>query len=314
MTAAVEFSSIRWRYRRNSFVIPYNLISMSEINVLSNTLNSIQVKGPHCTCSTDECFYKFGFAFLNKVEPLPNRTVDKFDIKFCPSIPTTIQLDSTRSSSTDEILTFAQEYARIIRERNFHNGLCGEEILILVVKEVPTGLFWKSSTADYSGDYFYRPRMFVSFGSMAIEKFGVTDSQNGASFINEPLQKIINEENLRLQNGYPIVQVLNSVVARIDSALRETTQSQEQPQARKHVPIWAWYVFGTCGVLFALMAVGLYLLRSQNRRSTFRPNTNERSKWKAGFVGEESQPTYANFVSQMMASAKQQTSSQQQVV
>lgn len=98
--------------------------------------------------------------------------------------------------------------------------------------------------------------MFVSFGPLVVEKFGITDPQNGASFVSEPLQEIVNEENSQLQNGFPIIQVLNSVVVRIDDTLRDSTQSQQLPQAKKHVPLWAWYTFGVCGVLFALMAVG----------------------------------------------------------
>lgn len=64
---------------------------------------------------------------------------------------------------SDEVLSFAQQYARLIRERNFNIGVCGEEILVLVIREAPTGMFWQSSTADYSSDYFYKPVSFFNF-------------------------------------------------------------------------------------------------------------------------------------------------------
>lgn len=92
-----------------------------------------------------------------------------------------------------------------------------------------------------------------------MERFGVNDLFNGASFLIEPLQEIVNEENSRLQNGFPIVQVLSSFVTRIDDMLRQASNSQQIPQLKHHVPDWAWMIFGVCGVLFVLMGIGLVL-------------------------------------------------------
>src|SRR5271156_5082967 len=98
--------------------------------------------------------------------------------------------------------------------------------------------------------------MFVSYGPLVMERFGVTDHFNGASFLIEPLQEIVNEENAKLQNGLPVVQVLSSFVLKTDEALRAVAQSQQTPPVKQHVPRWAWIVFGVCGILLALMAVG----------------------------------------------------------
>lgn len=55
----------------------------------------------------------------------------------------------------------------------------------------------------------------MSYGPLVLERFGANDLFNGASFLIEPLQEIVNQENSRLQNGFPIVQVLSSFVTRI---------------------------------------------------------------------------------------------------
>lgn len=71
-----------------------------------------------------------------------------------------------------------------------------------------------------------------------MERFGIQDPLSGYYFIMESLQKIVNEENAQLKNGYPIIQVLNSLVEKIDSSLREASQSQQVPMTKKHVPEW----------------------------------------------------------------------------
>jgi flagellar biosynthesis/type III secretory pathway chaperone len=86
--------------------------------------------------------------------------------------------------------------------------------------------------------------------------FGVNDLFKDASFVIKPLQDIVDQENTRLKKGFPITEVLNSFITRTDAVLRQTPQSQQIPQIRKHVPEWAWISFAVCGVLFILMAVG----------------------------------------------------------
>lgn len=81
--------------------------------------------------------------------------IKEFSAEYCPYASR--QMQSTKGLSSDEIYSFAHNYARLIRERNFNIGVCGEEVLILVIKEAPTGLFWQSSTADQNTDYYYKP-------------------------------------------------------------------------------------------------------------------------------------------------------------
>lgn len=59
--------------------------------------------------------------------------------------------------SSDDILAFGQQYARIIRERNFNIGVCREEIMILTVKDAPTGVLWGASSNSQNPDFVYKP-------------------------------------------------------------------------------------------------------------------------------------------------------------
>lgn len=83
----------------------------------------------------------------------------KFSADYCPFAE---KQSVANNLSPDEVLSFVQNYARVIRERAFNVGVCGEEILILVVRVVPTGLFWQSPTDDFISNNFYKPVSWIS--------------------------------------------------------------------------------------------------------------------------------------------------------
>uniref|UniRef100_A0A915DVS3 Uncharacterized protein n=1 Tax=Ditylenchus dipsaci TaxID=166011 RepID=A0A915DVS3_9BILA len=116
--------------------------------------------------------------------------------------------------------------------------------------------------------------------------------------------------------------VLNNMVDRTVDALNKVESALKSPHPRSHVPLWAWVIFGLCGVMFLLMGVGLYLIRTNTRRSAQRGkagNAEPSRRWKAGFVGDDSQgsnkpTTYVkamSLISIMMPHSKQNTSNNQ---
>lgn len=84
--------------------------------------------------------------------------------------------------------------------------------------------------------------------------------------------------------------------------------SRRRHKSRSHVPLWAWLVFAACGVAFALMALGLFLIRTGTRRSSA-PSAQQQSGqiarryWKEG---EDQLPTqtYVNLVQMLMPHPK----------
>uniref|UniRef100_A0A915D2N9 Uncharacterized protein n=1 Tax=Ditylenchus dipsaci TaxID=166011 RepID=A0A915D2N9_9BILA len=119
------------------------------------------------------------------------------------------------------------------------------------------------------------------------------------------------------------------MVDRAVDALNKVESALKSPHPRSHVHLrdkticrWAWVIFGLCGVMFLLMDVGLYLIRTNTRRSAQRGkagNATPSRRWKAGFVGDDSQgsnkpTTYVkamSLISIMMPHSKQNTSNNQ---
>ncbi|VDN00333.1 unnamed protein product, partial [Onchocerca ochengi] len=52
---------------------PDNAISMSEIEIIKNKLDTIYAKNKSCICRSDQvkpCWFRFGFAFLRRMFPV----------------------------------------------------------------------------------------------------------------------------------------------------------------------------------------------------------------------------------------------------
>ncbi|CAD5208956.1 unnamed protein product [Bursaphelenchus xylophilus] len=279
---------------------PENTISMAELHILNNYITDIyRIHGNTCHCpkaeKSDHCGYKFGFAFIKNISQAVYPSMDHLTKGFCPQ---DLPLSPRKGEFTipEEVLNYVQNYARIVRER-WNLGTCGEDILILIVNEPPEQLIPHAFNQRRS-----QPFLVVSFGKLITTRYGTSLDQSEITL--DALSRIVNEENMNLQNGYPLIKVLNDYVSRTIETLNLAGYKLRVPHSKHHIPLWAWVIFASCGVLFIMMAAGLCLVKSTSRRGTLRGKSNALDparRWKAGFVGEENQPiTYVNLVQMMM--------------
>uniref|UniRef100_A0A914CP93 Uncharacterized protein n=1 Tax=Acrobeloides nanus TaxID=290746 RepID=A0A914CP93_9BILA len=168
---------------------PDNVISMSEAHLVDTFLQRVYNERKHkCICNKSKglnCWYKFGFAFLREIFPVDGAVSDLYG---------------------DSIYEYAHNFARIVRER-WDFSSCGEDILILVVLQRPAQLVPDSlpDSSQHQGASSNRlPVIFVSYGSQVVERFGSAEGFHAMPYSLEPLQRIVDEENERLQNGYPL--------------------------------------------------------------------------------------------------------------
>ncbi|CAD5206222.1 unnamed protein product [Bursaphelenchus okinawaensis] len=291
---------------------PENTISMAELHILNEYIKDIyRTNANTCQCPKSEsphCGYKFGFAFVKNISQDVYPALEHVTKSFCPH---KLPLSPRKRNFTlpKEVLNYMQNYARIVRER-WNLGTCGEDILILIVNDPPEQLIPHS----FNTQRHMHPLMVVSYGKLITEKFGESLDDHLSM---DSLFRIVDEENMNLQNGYPLIKVLNNVVRRSTEAFNLADYKLQIPHSKHHIPLWAWIIFASCGVLFILMAVGLCLVKSTSRRGTLRSKSHAMDparRWKAGFVGEENQPvTYVNLVQMMMPHQRNQPPIQQQV-
>jgi hypothetical protein len=281
---------------------PDSTVSMSEMQLIDENLRRIyRSKQDKCVCPdsvSQQCWYKFSFAFMREITPIEGTITNLHSSDHCPINASLHQPLSFYSMTPDAIQNYGQNYARIIRERwNFAE--CGEDFLILVIQRRPKSL----SRLEQQ-----QPIIFLSYGSIIHEKLTSLEAfshlHSTATF-----HSIVENENLHLQNGYPLNRVLISLVGRIAEVLKEAEQiPKHSSKLRSHVPLWAWTVFGSCGILCILMAIGLYGI-STTRRNSQRGKpimaVNGRA-WKAGFGDEQQAPTNVNLVQMLFPRPQQQ--------
>ncbi|KAI6179413.1 hypothetical protein M3Y98_00607600 [Aphelenchoides besseyi] len=272
---------------------PYNLLSVFELKLVSGAMNELEKKSEDITTGS-QCHFRFGLALLNEIRAYPNRSLSEFGSLYCPQIQFAQHtLRFKRRNENNELNKFAQNYARIIRERGMRTDDCDDGLLILLVKEP-------------FNDETHRPRVFLSYGSLISEYF----AYNSQLVLNN----IVNETNVELQAGYPRSTAITRLMTNIADAIKERIQ---MPQPKNHVPFWAHATFAVCFLLMAIMFVILFFLRTNHGRvrSKFH-GADPARRWKAGgFVGEDSQPmTYVNLVQMLMPHKQQIPANVQQVV
>ncbi|KAL3097572.1 hypothetical protein niasHT_023372 [Heterodera trifolii] len=250
----------------------------------------------------------------------------------------------------DSFTAFADNYAQVLRER-WHLGECGEDILILIVQTPPqmqsTDGPQSSAHSRPNGPF---PMLFLSLGPLVTSRLH-------PDFAGHALRHILFDANAQLQHdARPLFKVLNEMLLRMDAEVFGALAPAEFPAgvgtapssfvstpharhrhsyaadgppmpSRSHIPPWAWAVFGACGVACALMALGLFLIRSRTRRSGaglvgtgFKKQqhhqaipsssmmSNSRRHWKeSSQFGKDDQPpstTYVNLVQLLMPHPK----------
>ncbi|KFD53700.1 hypothetical protein M514_05405 [Trichuris suis] len=169
-----------------------------------------------------------------------------------------------------------QRFADVIRHRwNF--GLCGEDILILVVKNkphvvsVPPGLTPASAM------------LFLSAGLTVQER-----AERLKALDYYSLDQIVHKHNENLENGFPLKAVLESIINELGAMLLLADQKIATSNKKGRIPSWAVAAFGTCAGLLVLMALGLLLIRRRERGAFKRGQSKDKTdrRWKAGFVGD----------------------------
>jgi hypothetical protein len=301
---------------------PDNTISLSEVFILDKTLHkNIYSQNEHkCLCTPlnalgkqNPCWYRFGFAFLKELAPVNDAVTDMHTSEKCTyNASLTHYFKEEDELTPEKTLLYAQNYARVVRERwNF--GECGEDILFLIVQKPPSNLL----PARISPNSFATPMIFASYGSLVMEHIGLMTTFTD-SFALQPLTEIVDEGNTNVLSGHPLNEVLNSVIQQTADVLSKTNKEDIPPPSKSHIPKWAWLIFGICVIAFLLMFIGLCLIRTSSRRGTQRSkssHTDGARRWKAGFVGEENtQPvTYVNLVQMMMPQRQPPTNMMQAV-
>ncbi|KAI1722519.1 modulator of levamisole receptor-1 domain-containing protein [Ditylenchus destructor] len=335
---------------------PDNIISMSEVYVIDDTLRRVySQKSQNCQCSSQvttssggkqqkskskkACWYKFAFAFLRDLGPVVPTSKDSYMNDLCSNfslLPQHLQANRRDNSiNAETAFLYAQNYVRVVREK-WAIGECGEDILVLTVQNPPKQLVSKSSKGalpsstpvnGFLANFVIRIKfqmVFVSYGSHVVEQFGVVDTYT-LPYAVEPLRRIVDEANSNLRNAYPLNKVLNNLVLRTVDALQRVERALKSHHPRSHVPMWAWAIFGACGITFIMMGLGMFLIRTRARRGYQRGKSGNvdpaMRRWKAGFVGEDVQSqsqqkpnTYANLINIMMPHAKQAPSNMPQQV
>ncbi|VBB35435.1 unnamed protein product [Acanthocheilonema viteae] len=126
----------------------------------------------------------------------------------------------------------------------------------------------RRSTLSYlaSGTLQQTPYIFASYGSLVREKIDPFHSLPTYDFsINQqqqqqhqqhyfdPLQEIVESENVNFENGYSLKVVTENLLDRFEATL---SQEYSLPRARGHIPDWAMIVFIICVLLCLLMTIG----------------------------------------------------------
>ncbi|VDO52751.1 unnamed protein product [Brugia timori] len=167
-------------------------------------------------------------------------------------------MDSTRES----IINYGKNFARLLRER-WLMGECDEDILFFILLKRPNQLM-RRSTLSYlaSGTAQQTPYIFASYGSLVREKIDpfhslpnndLSMNQQQRQHYFDPLQEIIEAENINFENGYSLKVVTENLLDRFEATL---SQEYTLPRARSHIPDWAMIVFIICALLCLLMTVG----------------------------------------------------------
>uniref|UniRef100_A0A915PTG4 Uncharacterized protein n=1 Tax=Setaria digitata TaxID=48799 RepID=A0A915PTG4_9BILA len=276
---------------------PDKAISMSEIEVIKNKLDTIyKRKNKYCVCRPDQlkpCWFRFGFAFLRRMFPVETGVSNLYSREFCPANETLLSFKKSYAlvhSTRETIINYGKNFARLLRER-WLMGECDEDILFLILLKRPNQLVRKNALSYLpTGIMSQAPYIFASYGSLVQEKIDTFSSLINEFPINkkrlDPLQKIVEAENVNLENGYSLKVVTENLLEQFEATLSQTDEKYPSPNSRSHIPDWAMVVFIMCALLCLLMTIGLCLMRTSVRRGSPRSKPMDTTRrWKAGFVG-----------------------------
>ncbi|KHJ48863.1 hypothetical protein D918_01168 [Trichuris suis] len=288
--------------------------SMSRSRMFEGTvvqLNHLnQNYGNHCICNAllfPPCWYRLGVAVVQKFEQSLPLLRSNFRASTYCNQSKRVDLHSSTAEiskwSTQMLTRHGQRFADVIRHRwNF--GLCGEDILILVVKNkphvsVPPGLTpasavsndlyftifektacsWQHSDMRHSNAF---QMLFLSAGLTVQER-----AERLKALDYYSLDQIVHKHNENLENGFPLKAVLESIINELGAMLLLADQKIATSNKKGRIPSWAVAAFGTCAGLLVLMALGLLLIRRRERGAFKRGQSKDKTdrRWKAGFVG-----------------------------
>ncbi|CAK5006663.1 unnamed protein product [Meloidogyne enterolobii] len=188
-------------------------------------------------------------------------------------------------------------------------GNCGEDIVILFV-QIPSIIF-------------------ISAGSLIKQRLGINK-----------INQLINQTNIQLlTSSKPPFRILSNLIENIGILLEEKNNlvvdnnkliNKQQinynqiTTTRSHIPLWAWAVFGACGIAFLLMALGLFAITRTNTRrgctqgKKFKCQGHAamvaRRHWKEEEQLQPAQQTYVNLVQMLMPHPKAPPSNMPQQV
>ncbi|VDN05291.1 unnamed protein product [Thelazia callipaeda] len=267
---------------------PDKAISMSEIEVIKNKLDSIyQRNNNYCICHHDQsrpCWFQFGFAFLRYMYPVQSGVSHLYSREFCPANETLLKFIKNHAflhSTREDVINYGENFARLLRER-WIMGKCDEDILFFIVLKRPDQLI-----VEIIRSLQY---IFASYGSLVQEKIGIFNSMDGEFLLSyhrmDPLKRIVEAENVNFENGYSLKAVTENLLDRFTETLSQANKNHLLTRTQSHIPDWALIVFVTCAFLCLLMTIGLCLMRRSVRRGSPRSKPMDTTRrWKAGFVG-----------------------------
>ncbi|KRX79497.1 hypothetical protein T06_12171 [Trichinella sp. T6] len=246
---------------------PDSIMSISEIEEVVKQLKRLDLHyGNHCLCDSGQsqhCWYQIGFAFVEQF----HFTLSLLENTYEPASYCNTSDRNALSSgigvnkwSRQMIQLYGGRFAEIIR-RQWNFGRCGEDILILIVKNRPQMATHMSALQTQ-----LQSMIFLSKGIAVSERTNhmITHGIRSLDFIFEQLLKD-----------------LSTVLLLAD-------QTFYMPRNRSHIPTWAIAAFGACAGLLIIMALGLILVRRRERGAFKRGQSKDKSdrRWKAGFVGD----------------------------
>ncbi|KRY33379.1 hypothetical protein T01_1854, partial [Trichinella spiralis] len=246
---------------------PDSIMSISEIEEVVKQLKRLDLHyGNHCLCDSGQsqhCWYQIGFAFVEQFHFILSLLENTYEpASYCNTSDRNALSSGigVNKWSRQMIQLYGGRFAEIIR-RQWNFGRCGEDILILIVKNRPQMATHMSALQTQ-----LQSMIFLSKGIAVSERTNhmITHGIRSLDFIFEQLLKD-----------------LSTVLLLAD-------QTFYMPRNRSHIPTWAIAAFGACAGLLIIMALGLILVRRRERGAFKRGQSKDKSdrRWKAGFVGD----------------------------
>ncbi|KAL1242189.1 Triosephosphate isomerase [Trichinella spiralis] len=261
---------------------PDSIMSISEIEEVVKQLKRLDLHyGNHCLCDSGQsqhCWYQIGFAFVEQFHFILSLLENTYEpASYCNTSDRNALSSGigVNKWSRQMIQLYGGRFAEIIR-RQWNFGRCGEDILILIVKNRPQMSPHVSASNPTS-------MIFLSKGIAVSERTNhmITHGIRSLDFV-------IDKYNERLEEGFSLKLIFEQLLKDLSTVLLLADQTFYMPRNRSHIPTWAIAAFGACAGLLIIMALGLILVRRRERGAFKRGQSKDKSdrRWKAGFVGD----------------------------